>query len=72
MHPDQLLYSVGDAAQALGVSRSTVYALVADGSLPSVRVRSARRITRSALEAFVAGLPDIEPSQSMRPNPDYA
>lgn len=33
-----LLLKVEDAAQALGVSRSKAYDLVADGTLPSVRL----------------------------------
>jgi excisionase family DNA binding protein len=35
---DKLLYTPREAAQALGVSRSTLYVLLSSGALPSVRI----------------------------------
>ncbi|WP_353813861.1 helix-turn-helix domain-containing protein [Agromyces sp. SYSU T00266] len=49
-----LLYSPDAAARLLGVGRSTVYELLADGTIPSLKIGRARRIRREALEAFVA------------------
>jgi excisionase family DNA binding protein len=40
----------------LGVGRSTVYELLAEGTLPSVKIGRARRITRTAIDDFVASL----------------
>ena len=40
----KLLLRVQEAADALGVSRSTVYALVAEDAIPSVRVGRLVRI----------------------------
>lgn len=50
------LYRPEEAAQALGLSRSTVYELLADGRLASVKVGRSRRIPRAALDRFVAEL----------------
>ena len=53
---DRLLLTVEEAAGLLGVGRTTVYQLVADGQLPAVRLRRCRRIARHDLEAFVRAL----------------
>jgi excisionase family DNA binding protein len=55
--PPPLLYAPADAARLLGVGRSTVYELLADGKLPSVKIGRARRITRAAIDDFVRALP---------------
>lgn len=51
-----LLYTAEEAAEVLRQSRSTVFAKMANGELPSVKIGRSRRITREALEAYVAGL----------------
>lgn len=56
MAPQPLLHSPADAARLLGVGRSTVYELLAEGTLPSVKIGRARRITRTAIDDFVASL----------------
>lgn len=53
----RLLYPPEDAAQMLGVSRSTVYELMAAGKLASVRIGRARRIRHDDLVRFVRALP---------------
>jgi len=53
---DPLLLTPVQAAQALGVGRSTVYELMREQTLPSVRIGSARRVRVADLEAYVAGL----------------
>jgi excisionase family DNA binding protein len=52
----RLLYRVGEAAAALGLSRAKVYELINSGALRSVRIDGARRIRAADLEAFVASL----------------
>lgn len=51
-----LLHTVEEAAQRLRLSRAKVYALVMDGTIPSVKVGRSRRILATALEAFARGL----------------
>lgn len=53
---ETLLLTPVQAAQALGVGRSTVYELMREQTLPSVRIGSARRIRVADLEAYVAEL----------------
>ena len=55
--PARLLLSPAEAAWALGVGRTTMYRLLAEGAVASVRVGSLRRVPLAALEAYVAGLP---------------
>lgn len=51
---DRLAYRPDEAADVIGVSRTTVYALMRDGALGFVRVGRARRIPRAELERWVA------------------
>ena len=53
---ERLLFSVVDAAQILSLSRSKVYELLSTGDIGSVRIGRSRRIPRSALDDYVAGL----------------
>ena len=46
-------YGVRDFCKAFGVSRSTVYNLIADGTLRSVRVAGRRLIPADAAEALL-------------------
>lgn len=48
------LLTIVEAARHLGISRSKLYELLADGELSSVRIGRTRRITVAALEEFVA------------------
>ncbi len=50
----RLLYRFPEAAQLLGLGRSTVYELVQRGELPVVRVGRAVRIAAEDLQAWVA------------------
>ena len=58
------LLTIVDAARHLGISRSKLYELLADGELPSVRIGRTRRISMTALEEFVADHTDREPARS--------
>lgn len=51
--PTKLAYSVTEAAQALGVGRSTLYKLLTDGDLPSTTIGTRRLIFREDLDDFV-------------------
>jgi excisionase family DNA binding protein len=48
--------TAGEAAHALGMSRWTVYLLVANGDVPSVRIGASRRIPAEGLRRYVARL----------------
>jgi len=54
---DKLLLTPTEAAETLGVGRSTLYQLLASGRLRSVRIGTCRRISRDAIHEFLAGLP---------------
>lgn len=49
-HDTPLLYAPADAARLLGISRASVYELMATGHLLSITIGRARRIHRSELE----------------------
>jgi len=51
------LYTVVEAAQLLGVGRSTMYELVHRGEVASIRLGRKVLITRSTLEAFLGFTP---------------
>jgi len=53
---DKLLYTPVEAAHALGVSRSTIYVLIANGQVPSVRIGASRRVPAEGLREFISGL----------------
>ena len=52
----RLLLTIPEAAQRLGVGRTTVYELTARGELEVVHIGRAARIPATALDAFVARL----------------
>jgi excisionase family DNA binding protein len=55
---DKLLYTPLEAAHALGISRSTLYELLARGAIDSVRIGASRRIPADCLRRYVASLTD--------------
>ena len=50
---ERLLYRISEAADILGISRSTLYRLIASGELLVIRVGSAPRIPAKVLQRFV-------------------
>jgi excisionase family DNA binding protein len=52
--PMRLLLRVSEAAEALGLSRSTVYELIAAGEITPIRIGAAVRIPVTELEQWVA------------------
>ena len=52
----RLLLTVPEAAQALAISRSKLYELLATNAVASIRIDGSRRIPLSALEEYVSRL----------------
>lgn len=50
---DQLLLNATEVSELLGLGRSTVYAMMASGDLPVIRIGRAIRVSRAGLEAWV-------------------
>ena len=46
---------VNEAAAQYGISRSTIYKIMAEGTLRTVKIGGRRLIPRDALEALIAG-----------------
>ena len=55
---EKLMYRPVEAAQALGMGRTAVFALIKSGRLRSIKLGGARFITAEALRAFVCELED--------------
>ena len=51
---DRLLLRPAEAAEAIGVSRSRMYELLASGDVPSIRVGRTVRVPVAALQAWIA------------------
>ena len=56
----RLLFTVPEAAEALAISRSKLYELLAAGLVRSVRIDGSRRVPLEALETYAATLLDQE------------
>ena len=52
----RILLTPEEAAQALGIGRTKLYALLATAKLPSVRIGGSRRVSVDALTEFVRRL----------------
>jgi excisionase family DNA binding protein len=52
----RLLMTVPAAAEALAISPSKLYELIASGTIASIRIDGSRRIPLTALEEFVSRL----------------
>jgi excisionase family DNA binding protein len=53
----RLLLTVPEAAEALAISRSKLYELLASGAVDSIRIDGSRRIPLTALEAYISRPP---------------
>jgi len=53
-----VLYRVGEAAEALRLSRTVVYELIRCGALRTVKVGARRLVPVEAVSEYVAGLED--------------
>ena len=56
----RLAYRVGEAAQALGIGRDSVYSAIRDGRLPARKWGKITLIRHADLEAFINELPLLE------------
>jgi excisionase family DNA binding protein len=56
----RLLLTVPEAAEALAISRSKLYELIAAGLIQSIRIDGSRRVPVETLETYVARLLDQE------------
>lgn len=56
MTDNHLLLTPEEAARRLSMGRTHLYLKLASGEIPSVRIGRSRRITRQALDAYVAQL----------------
>ncbi len=54
MSNDNLLVSVNDAAQRLGISRMSVYRLIRSDALKTAKVRGRRLVSVAELHRFVS------------------
>lgn len=50
---ERLAYRVSEAAEAIGVSRTTAYELIAANKLPAIRIGKSFRIPAEALREWV-------------------
>lgn len=57
---EKLLLKPEEAARALNISRTTVFALLKSGELRSITIGRSRRITVAALAEYVASLDERE------------
>jgi excisionase family DNA binding protein len=51
---ERLLLRVKEVGDLTGIGRTNLYALIADGSLPSIKLGRSIRISRRALEEWIA------------------
>lgn len=68
VQPGPLLVDVPGACALLGVGRTSIYALLSDGRLRSVRLGRRRLIRVSDLEAFTASLEHVPASGGEGPD----
>ncbi|MCA1194889.1 helix-turn-helix domain-containing protein [Saccharopolyspora sp. 6V] len=61
--PTRVLLTVEEAAEQLGIGRTTTYALVRSGELESVRIGRLRRIPKEAIDQYAARLVQDQPTQ---------
>ena len=53
MQEEILLLSIPEAANSLGISRSTLYRLIASGDIETITIRSVQRIRPITLQRFI-------------------
>ena len=54
--PRRIVLTIEEAAQALGIGRTLMYALVMSGEVESVQIGRLRRVPVDALDAYIARL----------------
>jgi excisionase family DNA binding protein len=53
LEPDKLAYRLEEAVRAVGLGRTTLYELIKNGQLKTVKAAGCRLILRSDIEAFL-------------------
>jgi excisionase family DNA binding protein len=56
----KLLHSVSDACALLGIGRTTLYALLNDGSLEARKVGRRTFLTQKSLQVFIESRPKLQ------------
>lgn len=56
----RLTYSIPEAAHALGISRSTIYALIRDGALQPVKLGTRTLIPAAGIDRLLNGGPHAQ------------
>ncbi len=51
--PERLVYSVDEAADLLGIGRTFMYHLVANGEIESFKIGNRRKIPRDAISQYI-------------------
>jgi excisionase family DNA binding protein len=54
--PDRVLLTVEEAAEQLGIGRTTMFALIREGAVESVQIGRLRRVPVTAVQAYAARL----------------
>ena len=52
---EQLAYNISDAAKLLGIGRTTIYRMIADGQLATFTVRGMRRVATIEIDRVLKG-----------------
>jgi excisionase family DNA binding protein len=65
--PKPLMVTATNAAIMLGMSRSTIYRLLANGDLEARKAGDSTMILMSSIEAYCAGLPVFKPDMPAVP-----
>lgn len=65
---EKMVYSVDEAAEQLSIGRTLIRQLIAEGTLPSLKIGHRRLVAREDLEAFVGDVVRLidEPSFGWR------
>jgi excisionase family DNA binding protein len=54
--PERVLLTVEEAAEQLGIGRTTMFALIREGAVESVQIGRLRRVPVTAVQAYAARL----------------
>ena len=68
---EQLLLTAEEAARALNIGRTTLYALIKDGQLRSVHIGRSCRLTRAELQRYVTRLDSPVPKPQRKSAPSH-
>lgn len=49
-------FNIAEAAEIIGISKSTIYKLMAEGKLETLRIGGRRLVRREAIQALLSGM----------------